>query len=254
MIFRKKTYHIKPEGLEAVTDFFHTYLLPNQWKHGAKLVGRWVSEDKCNITAVWQYESYEAYEQIEKRVRTDELHTQAQAKKPLILPFILSSSQEFMESTGDYHVPRHIVAVSGLIQNEAGETLLVKTNWRNDTWELPGGQVEEGEPLETALVREILEETAINVKLTKTTGVYQNITSRIVSVVFKGMALNTEIVKQDSEIQEAKFVMLTEENASEYITRFHIATRAIDALKSEGSVPVESVKVKPYERLHRIGN
>ncbi|WP_221568106.1 NUDIX domain-containing protein [Alkalihalobacillus sp. TS-13] len=253
MIYRKKTYYINPEQVDTFNDFFHTYLLPNQWKNGAKLIGRWVSGDKRYITAIWEYESLEAYEKIEERVRADELHKQAEAEKHRIAKIILSSKQEFMEATADYHVPRHIVAVSGLIQNDCGETLLVKTNWRNDTWELPGGQVEEGEPLEIALRREILEETAIDVELRSTTGVYQNTTGRIVSIVFKGIALNTEIVKQDSEIQEARFIKLTEENVSDYITRTHMATRAIDALKSSVTVPVEAVKVKPYELLHRLG-
>lgn len=37
--------------------------------------------------------------------------------------------------------PRHIVAVSAYITNGSGEVLLVKTRWRQDTWEPPGGQV-----------------------------------------------------------------------------------------------------------------
>lgn len=254
MIYRKKTYEINPDYLEAFNNFFHTYLLPNQWKHGAKLVGRWVSEDKRQITAIWEYESIEAYEKIEAEVRSDDLHREAQGKRSTIASAILSSKQEFIEATEDYHVPKHIVAVSALVRNDKGEVLLVKTNWRNDTWELPGGQVEEGETLESALTREILEETAIKVKINKTTGVYQNTTSRILSIVFEGTALNSEIVKQDSEIQEAKFIQLTEANVHEYITRSHMATRTIDALTSSATVPVESVKVKPYELLNRIGS
>ncbi len=254
MIYRKKTYEIDPAYLEAFNDFFHTYLLPNQWKHGAKLVGRWVSKDQRHITAIWEYESFEAYEKIEALVRSDEMHKIAQEKRSTITPAILSSNQEFMEPTENYHVPRHIVAVSALIKNDVGEVLLVKTNWRGDTWELPGGQVEEGEVLETALRREILEETGIEVRVVKTTGVYQNTTSRIVSIVFEGVALNSEIVKQDSEIREARFIRLAEENVEDYITRPHMATRVYDALKSTATVPVESVKVKPYELLHRIGS
>ncbi|BAC13191.1 hypothetical protein [Oceanobacillus iheyensis HTE831] len=52
--------------------------------------------------------------------------------------------------------PKHIIAVSANVTNEKGETLLVKTHWRSDTWETPGGQVEEGEPLDKAVEREIL--------------------------------------------------------------------------------------------------
>jgi 8-oxo-dGTP diphosphatase len=40
--------------------------------------------------------------------------------------------------------PKHIVAVSAYVVNDKDEVLLVKTHWREDTWESPGGQVEEG--------------------------------------------------------------------------------------------------------------
>ena len=253
MIYRKKTYEIDSSFLQAFNDFFHTYLLPIQWKHGAKLIGRWVTDGQKHITEIWEYESYDAYETIEAKVHRDELYQKAEENRSSITSAILSSKLEFMEATENYHVPRHIVAVSGLIRNDHGEVLLVKTNWRKDTWELPGGQVEEGEPLETALRREILEETALQVKVNKTTGVYQNTTGRIVSIVFEGEALTTDIIKQDSEILEAKFIYLKEDNVGEYITRPHLATRAIDALNSTSTVPVESVKVKPYERLTRSG-
>ncbi|WP_257348546.1 NUDIX domain-containing protein [Pseudalkalibacillus decolorationis] len=158
-----------------------------------------------------------------------------------------------MESTGDYQIPKHIVAVSGLFQNEQNETLLVKTNWRNDTWELPGGQVEEGETLTEAATREFLEETGIEAEIIGVTGVYQNVTSSLVSVVFKGKALTTEITKQIEEIQEARFVKLTPENIADYITRPHMCSRALDALESDGGVPMESVQVQPHQLLHRLG-
>jgi 8-oxo-dGTP diphosphatase len=51
--------------------------------------------------------------------------------------------------------PKHIVAVSAYVVNDKDEVLLVKTHWREDTWESPGGQVEEGEPLDQAVCREV---------------------------------------------------------------------------------------------------
>ncbi|WLD94221.1 NUDIX domain-containing protein [Alkalihalobacillus sp. AL-G] len=252
MIYRKKTYTIKPEGLETFNEFFHTYLIPNQWKNGSSLVGRWVNEDKNEITAIWEYKSLQEYEQIEERVRQDYLHKQAQEHKGKLKDIILSSKQEFIESTGDYQFPKHIVAVGGLIQNDQGETLLVKTNWRNDTWELPGGQVEEGEPLAEALTREILEETGVEIELSGVSGVYQNVSRGIVSVVFKGKALTTEITRQVEEIQAARFVKLNDENLSDYITRPHMRSRALDALNSEGNMPMETTRVRPYELVHRF--
>ena len=48
--------------------------------------------------------------------------------------------------------PKHIVAVSAYVTNSKNEVLLVKTHPRDsDTWELPGGQVDEGESLSQAV-------------------------------------------------------------------------------------------------------
>lgn len=50
--------------------------------------------------------------------------------------------------------PRHSVAVSAFVRHK-GKALLVKTHFRSDTWEIPGGIVQEGEPLHEAVCREV---------------------------------------------------------------------------------------------------
>jgi hypothetical protein len=45
MIYRMRRYQAIPENLERFNDFFDTHLLPTQLRHGARLVGRWSSED-----------------------------------------------------------------------------------------------------------------------------------------------------------------------------------------------------------------
>lgn len=68
--------------------------------------------------------------------------------------------------------PRHIVAVSGMIEDDAGRVLLVKTPRRG--WEFPGGQVELGETLIEALVREVCEESGCEVEVDRLVAVYSN--------------------------------------------------------------------------------
>ena len=51
-------------------------------------------------------------------------------------------------------------------------------------WEFPGGQVEEGEDLVTALQREVFEETGITMTVGKLAGVYSNVKSHIVMFDF----------------------------------------------------------------------
>lgn len=69
-------------------------------------------------------------------------------------------------------MPTHIVAVGGLVENEQGEILLVKTH--RGGWGFPGGQVEVGENLMDALVREIQEESGVDVEVLSLVGVYSN--------------------------------------------------------------------------------
>lgn len=69
-----------------------------------------------------------------------------------------------------------IVAVGGILFKEE-ELLLVKR--KNEPskgkWSIPGGVVEIGESLEDALLREIMEETALEVEIKGLVDIYQNI-------------------------------------------------------------------------------
>jgi 8-oxo-dGTP diphosphatase len=69
--------------------------------------------------------------------------------------------------------PRHIVAVMGVVTDQRGRILLVKTERRG--WEPPGGQVERGEDLIAALKREIVEESCCEVEVGRLVGVYSNV-------------------------------------------------------------------------------
>ncbi|EEL52199.1 MULTISPECIES: NUDIX hydrolase [Bacillus cereus group] len=152
----------------------------------------------------------------------------------------------------EYSTPKHIVAVSACIMNENNEILLVKVQWRADTWEMPGGQVEEGEPLDQAVCREVLEETGLTVKPIGITGLYYNASKYILSVVFKVEYVSGEIKVPAEEIKEAKFIALNEENIDEYITRPHMNSRTLDAIKAKNFIPYETWKVEPYKLVGRL--
>ena len=61
------------------------------------------------------------------------------------------------------------LTVRGVIKNSDGEILIVKRHPKSRTdpemWELPGGKVEQGEHFADALVREIKEETDLDVEV-----------------------------------------------------------------------------------------
>ncbi|GAA3843104.1 NUDIX hydrolase [Amycolatopsis tucumanensis] len=65
------------------------------------------------------------------------------------------------------------VAVSAFTVNERGELLMIRRT-DNDLYALPGGNLELGETLSQALVREVQEETGVDVEVVELIGVYSN--------------------------------------------------------------------------------
>jgi phosphoglycolate phosphatase-like HAD superfamily hydrolase/8-oxo-dGTP pyrophosphatase MutT (NUDIX family) len=61
-------------------------------------------------------------------------------------------------------VSRPIATVGALIHDGTGHVLIVRTHKWGDRWGIPGGKIERGEPSITALRREILEETGIELR------------------------------------------------------------------------------------------
>ena len=73
-------------------------------------------------------------------------------------------------------LPTHIVAAGGIIFNSDGKTLLVKNPRKG--WEFPGGIVEQGETILQGLLREIKEETGLQVRIQNIAGIYSRISRK----------------------------------------------------------------------------
>ena len=66
-----------------------------------------------------------------------------------------------------------VPSVTAIVPNDQGKLLLVhKTD--NDLWALPGGGMDVGESMADAVVREVKEETGIDVEVTGLVGIYSN--------------------------------------------------------------------------------
>ncbi|MTD56872.1 NUDIX hydrolase [Amycolatopsis pithecellobii] len=65
------------------------------------------------------------------------------------------------------------VAVSAFTLNERGELLMIRRT-DNDLYALPGGNLELGETLSEAVIREVQEETGITIEVVELIGAYSN--------------------------------------------------------------------------------
>lgn len=67
LFYRRKHYIVKNDFVDTFNQFFNEINLPNQLKHGSRLVGRWMlshRESTTEIFAIWEYKNYEEYLKI----------------------------------------------------------------------------------------------------------------------------------------------------------------------------------------------
>ena len=86
--------------------------------------------------------------------------------------------------SGTDQVPKHVLTAAVVVVNERQELLLVRSPRRG--WEMPGGQVEQGECATAAAVREVYEETGLRIEVTHFCGVLQNVQRELCNLMFLG--------------------------------------------------------------------
>lgn len=102
------------------------------------------------------------------------------------------------------------LTVDPLIVTKGKEVVLVKRKFDpfRGYYALPGGFVEYGETVESACVREALEETGLKVEIEKITGVYSDPNrdprGHVISIVFLCRRVGGELAKETHETKEAK--------------------------------------------------
>jgi 8-oxo-dGTP diphosphatase len=69
-------------------------------------------------------------------------------------------------------VAGHLLGAASVIVDKDGRVLLVKHNYGEHNWEIPGGGAEPGESIEETAHREALEEVGVRLGLERLTGVY----------------------------------------------------------------------------------
>jgi 8-oxo-dGTP diphosphatase len=142
--------------------------------------------------------------------------------------------------------PKHIIAASGLIRNPSGQVLMLESPKRG--WELPGGQVEEGESLIQALERETLEETGIVVRVGALVSVCSNVKPPA-KVIFGFLATYVSgDCRTSSESLRVEWV--DETDVLKRITHPAIYDRACDMLNFDRRVVYRVYTTDPYQVQH----
>jgi len=152
-------------------------------------------------------------------------------------------------------MPTHIVACGALVEDEKGNLLIVKTH--HGGWVFPGGQVEVGENLMDGVIREVKEESGIDVEVSHLIGVYTN------SAIYKWYDGVTDVptkVMFDFACKPVGGELCTSEETSdcrwvpknevlEYITQPAIRARIEEYFRFDGNVEYQEYVTHPEFEL-----
>jgi 8-oxo-dGTP diphosphatase len=108
------------------------------------------------------------------------------------------------------HIVTSVVAV---IVDQHKRVLLTKRSVPpfQDMWVMPGGKIDLGEPMLTALKREVLEEVGLDVEVENLIDVFEHIAPgeenyHFVILYYRCRPLGSELIRNEQEVAEAEWV------------------------------------------------
>ncbi|WP_214769370.1 NUDIX domain-containing protein [Exiguobacterium sp. s133] len=84
-------------------------------------------------------------------------------------------------------MPKHSLSAGAVVLDEHGKILLIKGPERG--WEFPGGVIELGETIEDGIIREVKEESGIDIEVTRFCSIYQNISQHVCATCWLAKAV-----------------------------------------------------------------
>lgn len=140
------------------------------------------------------------------------------------------------------HPNSHSVSVAGVIIDDQGRALLTQRR-DNGHWEAPGGILELDEDITTGLLREVEEETGLQVEPVALTGVYKNMTRGIVALVFRCKIAGGQLTETD---ETRAFRWVTAEQVHGLASEA-FGVRVLDAMSNERT-PV----IRQHDGVHLL--
>jgi 8-oxo-dGTP pyrophosphatase MutT (NUDIX family) len=144
------------------------------------------------------------------------------------------------------HLARHVVGVAGVVVAD-GRALVVERRAPR-RWEVPGGALEYGESIVDGVVREVREETGLDVQVIRLCGVYQNVALGPVALVFLCRRLGG-VERVTDETTGWRWVDRDEAVALMAPAR---AARVLDALSCAQTSPAADVPLRRHDGAHLL--
>ena len=114
------------------------------------------------------------------------------------------------------------LAVKALVDDGEGRCLLIRRSMGSKffagKWDLPGGKVDAGEDFETALRREVEEETGLNISLEGVAGVSEH----------EMPAVRVAVLFLEARAKSSKVQLSREHDAYEWVLRSELADRDLN--------------------------
>lgn len=137
--------------------------------------------------------------------------------------------------------PKHSVSVAGIVIDENNRVLLIQRR-DNGHWEPPGGVLELNETFEQGVIREVREETGLQVGVERLTGVYKNMRRNIVALVFR---CHVEAGKEITTSESQRVEWMTLDKAASAMTPAYYV-RVTDAFKLD-------VTTRAHDGINLVG-
>lgn len=126
-------------------------------------------------------------------------------------------------------LPQHVVStVVFITRNDA--LLLVRQDYGQRYWSLPGGVVENGESVEEAAIREVKEETNLDIRVERVIAIYSKPEDGSIAISVEGIVIGGEL-QAAHEISECGFFPMDQLPQP---VRSHIYQRIRDFQKKPG--------------------
>ena len=139
-----------------------------------------------------------------------------------------------------------LLGCSAIIFDDAHQKMLVTKRTDNGQWCLPGGRMDPGENVEECCIREVLEETGLQVKTKRLIGIYSN--PNILVVYSDNSRHHSVTLSFEVEIIEGKLRLSSETSAYGYYSREEMEGLDMMNLDRERMIDAFARQTEPFIR------